>query len=279
MPENHPAPVTAEAAADAAHPVLTWIGCYAREIVAVCALLIGGAVVFAIANQMRESAEAAAWEELFRTEHKAQRSGDAAAGWRELREKRPDSTAAAYALSREIAACADKPAEAEKAARLLLERYPASPFSGAARLALGRALLTGGKVAEARTSIEQALGAAPGEFEPELRLALGLSWMKSAEAATDDTARRSALEQARTVLLDLRDRSRTAFWPAPVVETASFAALLVSDRLRDLAAPAPKQDAAAPQAATPAAPTPSAAPATPAASATPATPPAEDAKK
>ncbi|MDR1612497.1 MAG: hypothetical protein LBT97_06895 [Planctomycetota bacterium] len=206
-------------------------------VVAAIAVLIASALVIGWVRNAGKARDAAANNALFKAEIETvgKMPDEAVAVFGKVIDEYAGLPAAEQALISQFALLfyANRHKEAEAPLREHLKNFPASAFAPRIRLALGQTLLQLGDIGGAKRELDS-LRNGPVEVVPEARLSLAQALEREADAAGDDKAEYGRrLELAREAYFEIvnQARTRTSFWPRPIVENAEFSLLLVNDKL------------------------------------------------
>jgi len=211
------------------------VGEYWREFAVVLVLLLGGAAVYAYAEQVQREAEQKAWAAFFLAEYETlvKHDGKLAERMQQAGQAHADTQAVFYAQFMELIALAEKGAyeEAEAAARRFVKARPEHFLNPQVQLILGRVQMIRGDYAAAETTLAGIRGA--DHLEPEIRLAQAQCALRRAEQVQGQNPEqyKQALEGAREAFLKADAREEKE-WPRRVTELSAFGLMLVQDRLR-----------------------------------------------
>lgn len=244
---------------------------YKREILAAVIILVGGSIVYAIAESTQREAEQKAMDALFRTTQKHKKAEERNVAVGEVIQNHKETRAASLAMIRQITALADegKVDDALKMVSSYEARFKGEPLAPLVQLAKAQLLLNQNKYSEAKALATSMLAgiktSTHGYLEAELRLVEAQCLDLEAEANKGQASYAGLLEKARDAYLNIRNRDG---WPPahpmllrskPIQEQAAFAVVSLSHRLRLASGepatalmpepkPEPKKDPEAPEA-------------------------------
>ncbi len=207
---------------------------YWREIGAALLVIIGGCLIFAYAQYKQDLAEEKAWNDFFMAEYESVRKKDDKYIERiqKALSEHKNTNAAFYARFQELSLYLTRGdlSKAEKTARRFIKINADNFFSLQVRLILAKILMSQGKFAEAMTHLNGLKNSR--YLQPEVNLAIAQCLENKAEAMKqeDPSKYKQLLEGAREGYLQA-DAKGDRNWPRQVQSVASFALVMVQDRI------------------------------------------------